>query len=540
MIGVATGQRGFASAHRAARGSASRGHGEQADPIAVLLVEDNPRDATLCCALLEDARGSEPLEITIAATLGDALARLPGAFELVLLDLHLPDGKGVPAVRRVLAAVGNRPVVVLTGLQDELCARACLEAGAQDYLDKNDMDPRVLRRAVDFARARARASQLTRRLEHADRLVAIGQIAAGVAHEVRTPVTFVQANTDEIVRRIDELRCILDSDLAPPHATTSLLDDLSRLLQDNVEGIGRVARIVREFGAFASSTPDALGLVDPAELCRRSLGLVAPQVRHRALLVSHLAAVPPIEGDARRLGQVIVNLVLNATHAITPDPARRNEVRVETSSANGMVCIAVNDTGCGIPAGVLPRLFDPFYSTKPRTEGTGLGLTISLEIVEAMGGWIDVHSTVGEGSRFEVWLPAAKQPAPTARRPELALVPPHRRVLLIDDEVLLVLGRHHDVLEARGGEAALELLRKGERVDIVLCDLMMSGMDGVQTLEAVRAEFPALAGRFVVLTGGAVTPRTQEFLDSSELPVVGKPVALDTLLRVIDERTQAK
>jgi signal transduction histidine kinase len=536
MVSAVSGPRGFAASHRARRSSPTRGAG--ARTIAVLLVEDNPGDACLCSALLEDS--TELLEITVATTLAQALTLLPGGFELVLFDLHLPDGRGVPAVRRVLEAAAGKPVIVLTGLEDEGCARACLEAGAQDYLNKNDIDPRAMRRALDFARARARAGELTRRLEHADRLVAIGQIAAGVAHEVRTPVTFVQTNTHEVVRRVAELRALADGD---PHAE-AILADLARLLQDNVDGIGRVARLVEDFGSFSSTGPVGQDRIDPVALCRSSVGLVTPQVRHRARLVTQLADVPRVRGDARRLGQVVVNLVLNAAHAILPDHAAHNEVRVETSSAGGMVCIAVTDSGCGIPPAALPRVFDPFYSTKPRTDGTGLGLSISLEIVQEMGGFIEVHSTVGQGSRFEIWLPAVVEPAvtPANARRELTVVRARRKVMLVDDEALLlralarVLRRHHEVVEAMGGEVALQLLRNGEQVDVVLCDLMMDGMDGVETLNAIRAEFPELADRCVVLTGGAVTQRTSDFLDNSDVPVVSKPVALDTLLKVIDER----
>jgi CheY-like chemotaxis protein len=231
--------------------------------------------------------------------------------------------------------------------------------------------------------------------------------------------------------------------------------------------------------------------------------------------------VPQVLGSEHRLGQVFLNLLINAAQAIPEGAADRNLVNVVTGVADdGRVVVEITDTGAGIPEDVLPRIFDPFFTTKPVGVGTGLGLSIVHGIVSGMGGEIKVRSEPGMGTIFTVLLP----PAPPAPAPADAPAPrpraeaPHAGdVLVVDDEPLVgravtrILSPPHRVTLASSGAEALALL-EAHRYDVVLCDLMMPGMSGMDLHERVARSAPEVASRMVFLTGGAFTDGAREFL----------------------------
>ena len=195
---------------------------------------------------------------------------------------------------------------------------------------------------------------------------------------------------------------------------------------------------------------------------------------------------------------------------------------------------------------MLPRIFDPFFTTKPRGQGTGLGLTISYTTVQQHGGRIEVEKPADRGTIFRIWLPQqtglvpreARTPRPPALAPGQA---PRARVLIIDDEEPLLaslrrlLGREYEVLTSSSGEAALALLARDQRFDVVLCDVMMPGLSGADVLERLRRDWPALARRFVVMTGGAFTARSRALLASVDNPTLEKPVDADQIRAVLRE-----
>jgi len=278
-----------------------------------------------------------------------------------------------------------------------------------------------------------------------------------------------------------------------------------------------------------------------------ALGITSSELRHRAKIVRELGATPPVVADEARLGQVFINLLVNATEAIPEGHADKNEIRVVTrTDAAGWARIAIHDTGGGIPVSVRPRIFDPFFTTKPVGAGIGLGLSICHGIVRSLGGEITFDSEPGRGSVFHVALPpAARGILPRTNPPtsEPGSTPRRRgRVLIVDDEAVLagslrrMLSREHTVAVASSGKAAFERLRAGERYDVILCDLMMPEVTGMDLHAQVTQLAPDQAERMIFMTGGAFSSSARQFLDRIANPCFDKPCDLAALRAAIRER----
>jgi CheY-like chemotaxis protein len=243
---------------------------------------------------------------------------------------------------------------------------------------------------------------------------------------------------------------------------------------------------------------------------------------------------------------VFLNLLINATHAIPEGQANRNEIRISTRpDSSGMVAVDVTDTGTGMSEDVQRRLFTPFFTTKPIGVGTGLGLSICQRIVMAMGGQIQVRSEVGRGSTFTVLLPAATMTAvkPVPEAPSGAhRAARHGRLLVIDDEQVIAmaiqrsLSREHDVVYANTAQAALARLQAGEKFDVILCDLMMPEMTGMDLYNELVQSIPDQAERMIFVTGGAFTVRAHEFLESVPNLRIEKPFNVQQLRALVNER----
>jgi PAS domain S-box-containing protein len=358
---------------------------------------------------------------------------------------------------------------------------------------------------------------MERQLLLADRMASMGTLAAGVAHEINNPLAFIVANLGFAV---DEL----NRAAAPPDAVIQALAEAR-------EGAARVRDIVRDLKTFSREDAGEGGVADVREVLRSSANLAQNEIRHRARMVMELRAAPRVAASERRLGQVFLNLLINAAQAIPEGQAQQNFVRAETrTDASGRAVVEIQDTGSGIPPELLGRIFDPFFTTKPVGVGTGLGLSICHGIVTSLGGEIQVDSAPGRGSTFRVLLP----PAPGAEgaaeaAPGPALEGRRGRVLVVDDEPLVgravtrVLGPRHEVVAVTSARDALSRLEADSGFDVVLCDLMMPEMTGMDLHAELSRRAPALARRMVFLTGGAFTARAREFLDGVHNPRVEKP-----------------
>jgi PAS domain S-box-containing protein len=376
--------------------------------------------------------------------------------------------------------------------------------------------------ARDLSERYAIQAQLVR----VDRMASMGTLAAGVAHEINNPMAYVTTN---ITFALDELRT---GDGGDPGA-------LRAALTEALEGAERVRRIVRDLKTYSQPDSHRLVSVDVERVIDAAVNLTRTEVRQRARLVRDTREVPNVHADGSRLVQVLVNLLTNAVQAVAPGAAGSNVITIRTyADDDGRVALEVTDTGSGIAPEHLDRIFEPFFTTKGPGEGTGLGLSISFGIVKSFGGEIQVERRAEGGSTFRALLPCAvAQPETVAAAARASTPAPDRRlrVLVVDDEQPIVesiarlLGREFDVATEVDAAAALERLRTDARFDVVLCDVMMPGMTGIDFFQCLEAELPTLALRVVFLTGGAFTPAAKSFLDRNDRPVVEKPFEADTL-----------
>jgi PAS domain S-box-containing protein len=374
--------------------------------------------------------------------------------------------------------------------------------------------------------------KLQSQLMVSDRMASIGTLAAGVAHEINNPLAAVIANLDFIVASLkadgDGARGAVPA--APNEA--SLREAIGGPLADAREAAHRMRFLVRDLKVFSRSQADEPTCpVDVEALMDSSLRMADNEIRHRAHIVRQYGPVPSVQASEARLGQVFLNLLVNAAQALPDGRADLNEIRVSSRLEGERVIVEVSDTGTGIPPEIVGRIFDAFFTTKEVGGGTGLGLAISQRIITDMGGELTVESTMGKGTTFRVALPVAPmQENETAPPVEpAASVNLRGRILLVDDEEMLlriltlILSDDHDVVATESARAALALCAGGERFDVILCDLMMPEMTGMDLYRELARLDPAQASRMIFLTGGAFTPNAQRFLSDNAREYIEKP-----------------
>jgi CheY-like chemotaxis protein len=265
------------------------------------------------------------------------------------------------------------------------------------------------------------------------------------------------------------------------------------------------------------------------------------EIRHRARLVKDYGPLPLVEGDDSRLGQVFINLLVNAAQAIGDGDPDANEIRLVTGTdAAGNGFVEICDTGPGIPPESMDRIFDPFFTTKAIGIGTGLGLSICHNIVATMGGKLTATNRASGGAVFRVTLPAASAPRPARATSTPRESTPARRaaILIVDDEVSLgqVLRRRlrdHDVTAVTSAREALDLLAHDAHFDVILSDLMMPEMSGMQLYDEILRSRPDIVDRVVFMTGGAFTGGAPEFLEQVPNEGLEKPFSESALRAAI-------
>ncbi len=353
-----------------------------------------------------------------------------------------------------------------------------------------------------------------------------------LAYPFNNPLAAVIANLD---MALEDLATVDDSVKLPP----DLLDEL----QDARLSADRVREIVRDLKLFSRTHEERFGAVQVEKILDSTLRMAWNEIRLRAKLTKVYGSVPRVVANESRLGQVLLNLIVNAVQAIPEGNYEANEIRVTTSTHKDQVMIAVRDSGAGMPPDVKKRVFTPFFTTKPIGVGTGLGLAISHRIVTAMGGTITFDSELGKGTEFRILLPIAGpgvKPV-TQQMPTFALATRRGRVLVIDDEETLgqairrYLAQDHDVDAVTSARVALDILVGGARYDVILCDLMMPQITGMELHASVAKLDTAQASRMVFVTGGAFTESARSFFETTNNPRIEKPFDLKTLRHLVNE-----
>ena len=367
-----------------------------------------------------------------------------------------------------------------------------------------------------------------------DRMASLGSLAAGVAHEINNPLLCVTGNLALLELELDNMA----------HAQP-VANELHEALRDAREGAERVRLIVRDLRIFSRAEDVTRAPVNVEQVLDSTLRMAWNELRHRARLIKHYADVPAVDSNEARLGQVFLNLIVNAVQAIPEGNYEKNQVSVETrydAQARRTVVI-ISDTGSGMTPEIKARVFTPFVTTKPAGVGTGLGLSICHRIVTSLGGSIEFDSELGKGTIFRVFLPVAERTSSPAAGKSLRAGPAVRsaRMLLIDDDEMVshvvrrALMPEHSVQIVNSAEAALKLFRRGDRFDVVLCDLMMPQITGMELFRMLQALDPNQAARVVFMTGGAFTPSARVFLDSVPNGRLEKPFEIAALRALVNQ-----
>ncbi len=511
----------------------------------LLLVDDD----TELRGSLSELLHSDGFRVVGVANGAEALTYLRGAAppDLILLDLMMPvkDGWQFRLEQKQDPAISAIPVLAMSA--DDTAKAAAIDA---DYYLRKPFEYAVLldivRRIID-----------AKRLAHLDRMASLGTLAAGIAHEINNPLTYVIAN----LQLLEEAMPGVFQDMLgagqkfaggpqPEHLSGAInrLSELGARLRDALDGAERIRSIVLHVKTFSRAGDEHRILVDVRSVLDSAIKVVFSEIRQRARLVKEYAHTPLVLANVGQLGQVFLNLLLNAAHAIQIEDPNSHTIRVSTGvSPTGQVMVEISDTGAGIPAEIRHRIFDPFFTTKPLGVGTGLGLSICHGIVRSLDGTISVDSEVGKGSVFRVLLPpcSPEQVLLAGHMPAHATTSRRGKVLIIDDEPRVgsalrsMLESEHDATVVLSAVEALGLFDQAGRddcFDVILCDLHMPGMNGMDLYEELANRRPALAQRLVFMTGGAFTDRARDFLARTTNTCIEKPLSLADLRSLIADK----
>jgi two-component system NtrC family sensor kinase len=406
----------------------------------VLIVDDEAANLTVLSGILESyyrvratRTGEKALQIAAAEPHPD----------LLLLDIMMPGMNGLQVIERLRGDPVTRdiPVIFVTALNTEDIELQGFDMGAADYITKPIKAALLLARVrtqlalkqardqlhrqnldleAEVRRRQQENEKIQLQLLQADKMAAVGQLAAGVAHEINTPIGYAYSNLNSLAGYIEDLTRILDAyrglvaeapDEFPAAAGVrrlereldpdSLLQDAGQLLVESRHGLERVKTIVRDLKDFSRQSEAQWEWVDLHAGLEATLNIVWNQLKYCCELHKEYGTLPPVLCLPSQLNQVFLNLLVNAAQAIE----ERGHIHLRTGAGDGLVWVEVEDTGIGMTADDMKHIFEPFFTTKPRGEGTGLGLPLSYGIIERHGGHIEVESQPGQGSRFRVVLP---------------------------------------------------------------------------------------------------------------------------------------
>ena len=364
-------------------------------PVSILLIEDNPGDRRLIREMLAEA-GNVAFDVQYADRLQEAMECLgQNGVEVILLDLGLPDSQGLETLRKVYAQASEMPIVVLTGLNDEMVGVQAINEGAQDYLIKGQVDTQLLRRTIRYAIERKQAEERERRLQVqlslSNRLASLGLMVEGFAHEINNPLASV----------IGFAQMLAYEDI-PENAREDV-----KTIEDSAQ---RVVDIMTNLLAFARQQKLERTYINVNDTVMAALKMLGHPLEGSNITITTRLdpALPSTMADGALLQQAFLNLVINAETEMKLAHGKGN-LLILTELTSDTIQVSFNDDGPGIAQANLVHLFDPFFSTRGVGQGRGLGLSVCYGIIADHNGRIDVKSQLGKGSVFTVELPVVPE-----------------------------------------------------------------------------------------------------------------------------------
>jgi signal transduction histidine kinase/CheY-like chemotaxis protein len=404
-------------------------------------------------------------------------------------------------------------------------------------------------------RARAREKEMERRLVLSDRLASMGSLASCIAHEINNPLTYVVGNLAYVA---DALAQLAEND------ASGRCRQIQRAIGDVREGVDRVRSVVGDLSMLSQPEHDSRTMLDVRRVLESSINVAKNEIKHRARLERDYRETPLVLANESLLGQVFLNLLLNAARAIPEGSASHNAIRISTgTSEDGRATIEIRDPGSVLTPDDAAQIFEttPSQGTKVgdlgaasidpatgRGPSVSIGLPICRTIVTGFGGEIRAESDADGGASFRIWLPCADgkdEPPLKPKSPELPPPPPMRaRILVVDDEAVIASTMRralegHDIYVVTSGRDALELCR-GEEFDLVICDLMMPDLTGMDLYEELKKDGKGAERRIIFMTGGAFTQRARRFLASVPNSWLKKPFDVEEIQMIVARSFEAR
>jgi signal transduction histidine kinase len=560
-----------------------------AKPDRVLLVDDSPLVRDFVGGLISDWG----FQVATRETGKAALQALETAsFDVVIADIDMPEMSGLDLLTTLRVRGNHIPIIMLSSASRMSDVLRAIHQGAFDYVAKDEaieplraaiqralehihlvrqnqaltntlerlngeLEDRVRQRTRDLEtvnnrliaergeleEAINRLNETQEQLVQMEKMASIGMLTAGIAHEINNPLAFILPNFELLEEWVECERTGIQ------HETIRSPVDVLPLVSECRRGLDRIVRIIRQLRIFSHPSQQDLGPVDLAAVVRSVFALVERELDGRSRLSLVTEAEARVRANEDQLRQVLLNLIINSAQSLPPD---RLDGRIDLSlQRRGQeVGLRVQDNGCGIPAENLRRVFDPFFTTKPVGKGTGMGLAITRDLITKMGGNIQIESHVGKGTVVTLTLPVWREPAeehrpvpvefPRTPTPELVsgLESARLSVVLVEDEMSLLvplrrmLATEHDVLAFSDALDGMRCLTERVPPDVIICDIHMPNVNGLELYKRVTSVRPHLADRFIFLTGGS-SDDLAALEDEAPRRVLQKPVQRVDLLAAI-------
>lgn len=404
-------------------------------------------------------------------------------------------------------------------------------------------------------------AQLQAVISQNDRLVSMGQLASGVSHELNNSLSYTLFNVEstiEDLQRVDKVLSTMSKQVESDGRVDTQLASKYREITDDAhfeqrfklayEGLLRIKDISTALGTFTRIEDDEVQPVFLDTAIEAAINMVFYEIKYRAKLIKDFNPISPVLAPIGKIAQLFLNILLNAVNAIEDGHIEDNKIIIRTWKEEGNVCASIRDTGCGIDKEQLNIIFKPVYLTKQST-GTGLGLSICEKIVVDLNGEISIESSPGEGTEIKVSFPVNQQKLTEHVELELdklsGVAAIHGRVLVVDDEpgVRLAVARilkEHQVVEACSGANAMELLQQDSEFDVVMCDMMMPNISGIDLHKWLNDEIPSLAARVMFMTGGVFAPTSQSYLKNLDNVVFEKPFNRKKMADIVNQRIRMR